>query len=106
MHFGFWFGHFQFCDNTLIKMGNNNTFLTNDRNPNPDSNFDQRQLTHISPEHASGTIVFNIVSIGDDKSIPGFGNPNANGYIIEIGADDPLISVTVDSITRISVSTN
>ena len=27
-------------------------------NPNENSTFDQRQLTHISPEHKSGTIVF------------------------------------------------
>lgn len=75
-------------------------------NPNPNSSFDQRQLLHISPEHTSGTIVFNIVTIGDQLSIPGQGDPNANGYVIQIGADDPMTSITVDSITRISVSTN
>ncbi|APD07017.1 hypothetical protein UJ101_01501 [Flavobacteriaceae bacterium UJ101] len=73
-------------------------------NPSPDSSFDERKLIHISPEHIKGNLVFNIITIGDQLSIPSpIGNNNAKGYRFEIGADDMMDSITLESITRISM---
>lgn len=72
-------------------------------NPNPDSSFDEEKLIHISPEHTKGNLTFNVVTIGDELSIPNESNPNSKGYRFEIGADDPMKEIVIESITRISL---
>ncbi len=72
-------------------------------NPSPDSAFDERKLVHISPEHIKGRLTFNLITIADQLSVPGQGNTNAQGYRFEIGADDVLSILAVESITRISL---
>ncbi|MEP1473107.1 MAG: hypothetical protein ABJK25_19175, partial [Halieaceae bacterium] len=73
-------------------------------NPSATSTFAVSQLQSVSPAIGQGTLVYNIISIADEASVPGLptSDPGAVGYEFGIGADVDLV-VTIDSITRISL---
>lgn len=66
------------------------------------SNFEQTQLVVIPDEWTDGSIVFNVMTIADDKSLPaplGTGK----GYEFWVTSDDPIGNFEITSITRVSL---
>ncbi len=66
------------------------------------SNFEQTQLVVIPDEWTDGSIVFNVMTIADDKSLqPPLGI--GKGYEFWVTSDDPIGNFEITSITRVSL---
>jgi hypothetical protein len=81
--------------------GGNTGVILKIENPNPASSFVQEQIQTIANELRSGTLVFNVLTIADELSLPSAGNGGI-GYRFSIATDDPL-DVTIENITRFSL---
>lgn len=70
---------------------------------NPSSGFAVDQTIGIRTSSTTGSILFNLMTIADNASLPSYliGSGTGSGYVMEIASDD-VIKLTIDSVTRVS----